>query len=367
MLTLPGSESRPVTTHDTLRNALPEPLLSRRWRQWDSVVVELRRARDIDVVIPCRDHVVAVVLAGGANLYQYRNGRGSLRTLCSGDVIVTPAGEPKRWQHTGEALGIVLRLSSVYVEKVAKEGGANQARETQLQDNFGTRDAHVEEIALRFLKALEPEGSVARIYVESLTFQLAVHLLRHYSVHATPDILVEKRPAALSQHRLRRAIEYIDAHLADDVSLSDIAAALTMSPGHFAHAFRQTVGMPPHRYVLHRRIERAKSLLRNSDFPIGQIAQRIGCSSPSSFSFLFHCSTGVTPRSYRDGKPGFPFGNACDVVRAKDTPFPTRSPGFEGTAGAISGQPMLGASADPPEVGRVLEASRLGIGYGSRR
>jgi len=328
MLTLPGSESRPVTRHDTIRNTLPEPVLSSRWRRWDSVVVELRRARDIDVVIPYRDHVVAVVLAGGANLYQYRNGRGSLRTLYSGDIIVTPAGEPKRWRLTGEALGIVLRLSPAYVDKVAKQAGANQAPQTQLQDNFGTRDPHVEEIALRFLKALEPEGSVARIYVESLTFQLAVHLLRHYCVHATPGILVEKRPAALSQPRLRRAIEYIDAHLADDVTISNIAAALTMSPGHFAHAFRQTAGMPPHRYVLHCRIERAKSLLRNSDFPIGQIAQRIGCSSSSSFCFLFHCATGVTPRSYRNGKPGFPFGSAGDLVRAKDTPLPSQSQRF---------------------------------------
>src|SRR5262249_52819885 len=133
--------------------------------------------------------------------------------------------------------------------------------------------------------------------------RLASYLTKHYSARATPITVAPKRPATLSQHKLGRAMEYIDAHLGDDLTLCDIAAALAMSSGHFAHAFRHTVGMPPHRYVLCRRIEHAKWLLRNSDLPITQIAQQIGCSSPSSFSFLFHRATGITPTNYRNGKP----------------------------------------------------------------
>jgi AraC family transcriptional regulator len=283
------------------QSSLPDPMLSSRSRNWDGIVVELRRGRDVDIEIPYREHVVAVILAGGASLYQSRNGRTSLRTLRSGDVILTPAGEPKRWQHAEEAVAIALRLSPSYVARVA-EWRATRGKNTQLQDNFGTRDPYIEEAALRLLKALEREDGAGRTYVESLTSQLATHLIRHYSVCAKPALVLERRAATLSRHKLSRAIEYVESHLSDDLTLHEMAAALALSPGHFAHAFRATVGVPPHQYVLRRRVERAKALLRNSDLPITQIAEQIGSSSPSSFSFLFHRVTGVSPRTYRSGK-----------------------------------------------------------------
>src|SRR4051812_47861868 len=90
---------------------LPEPLLSSRSLDWNGIVVELRRARDIDVLLSHRDHAVAVILGGGAKLCQCRSGRTVSRTLHSGDVIITPAGEAKRWQHVEDAVGIVLRVS----------------------------------------------------------------------------------------------------------------------------------------------------------------------------------------------------------------------------------------------------------------
>jgi AraC family transcriptional regulator len=83
------------------------------------------------------------------------------------------------------------------------------------------------------------------------------------------------------------------------LTLSAIADAVALSPGHFAHAFRQATGVAPHRYVLERRVERAKALLRQSDMPITEIADRIGCSSHSHFSVLFHRITGLTPRQFR--------------------------------------------------------------------
>ncbi|MEO9163333.1 MAG: helix-turn-helix transcriptional regulator [Casimicrobiaceae bacterium] len=83
------------------------------------------------------------------------------------------------------------------------------------------------------------------------------------------------------------------------MTLAAIAEVVALSPGHFAHAFREATGIAPHRYVLERRVERAKELLRQSDMPITEIADRIGCSSHSHFSVLFHRITGVTPRKFR--------------------------------------------------------------------
>ena len=106
-------------------------------------------------------------------------------------------------------------------------------------------------------------------------------------------------PSKLSAKALKIAMDYIEAHLASDLTLADLARSLSMSPGHFAHLFRQTTGLPPHRFVLERRIARAKTLLRDTALPITEIAQQVGCASHSHLSVMFHRDTGVTPSDYR--------------------------------------------------------------------
>jgi len=275
--------------------ALAPPLLSSHSRDWKGITVELHRFRDVDVVLATPDHVISVHVAGTVNLLQRRGGSSAIKHLTAGDVIVTPAGEPKTWRHSGEAMVIVLRLAPTYVERIALEEGLSRV---ELQDNFGTRDTCAEQLGKKLLSGLETEGEASQIYVETLANQLALHLLQTYS--ATQS-LAERRAAKLSPFKLQRAIDYIDEHLRDDLTLSSISEALAMSPGHFAHAFRQSTGLPPHRYVLERRIERAKSLLRQTELPITEVAQLIGCASHSHFSVLFHRSTGCSPRDYRSG------------------------------------------------------------------
>jgi AraC family transcriptional regulator len=295
LLTQPYAATPDSSPH-TLSGTLPEPLLSSRSRGWNGIVVELHRFCDTDAVVQLRDHVLGVHIAGTVNLLQRRNGRTGVKLVRPGDTTITPMGEPKRWQHTGETMVILLRLAPAFVQSIAGEECAADPARFEIRDNLGVRDPQLEEIGRRLLAGLEPEGAASRIYAESLTTHLAIHLLRHY---CTASIPLEKPGAKLSHHKLLRAIEYIDDNLREDLSLTDIAEALAMSPGHFAHAFRQTTGLPPHRYVLERRIERAKSLLHETDLPITEIAHLIGCASHSHFSVMFHRATGQTPRDYR--------------------------------------------------------------------
>lgn len=282
----------------------PAPLLSSRLRGWTGFAVELRCSHAVDVTIPYHDHAIAVVLAGGPNLYQSRSGRSSSRVLRSGDVIVTPAGASKRWRHTDEVVGIVVRMSPSFVALASGEGSADETGSPVLRDEFGTRDSYIEAIATQLLRAIATERDRGRIYAESLASRLAVHLVTHYSARVLSGRMVERPPATLSPRNLVRVIEFVDGHLGADMSIQHLAGILSMSTGHFAHAFRHTVGLPPHHYVLVRRIERAKALLRNSDLSITQIAQEIGCATPSSFSFLFRRVVGVTPSAYRGRESG---------------------------------------------------------------
>jgi AraC family transcriptional regulator len=285
----------PITGSDG-RTGVPEPLLSSRSRQWDGIVVELHRARNVDVLIPYPDHVVSVVLAGVPNLYLARGGLTSHTTLHCGDVIITSAGGPTHWRHKEEAMAIILRLAPSYVDRVAVEDCAVHGQLPEIQDTVGKHDERIEEIAKQLLAGIESDPRASRLYIESLTHQLAMHLLRHYSA---PGLTVGKPSLKLSQRKLCHAIEFIEANLSQDLTHSQLAAAAAMSPSHFAHAFRQATGLPPHRYVLNRRIEHAKTLLRHTDLPITEIAQIVGCCSHSNFTALFHKATGVAPSHYR--------------------------------------------------------------------
>jgi AraC family transcriptional regulator len=276
---------------------LPSPLLSSSSRGWNGIVVELHHFRGVDAVVPIFDHVVGVHVAGSVNLLQSRNGRSTVKHVRAGDVTVTPSGEPKRFQHSGENIVILLKVAPALLERVACEECIGDCPRFELRENFGTADPRLVELGKGILASLESEGSIGSSRAESLAMDVATHLLRHYCTASLPAL---KPVPQLSQRKLQRALEYIDNNLREDVSIADVAQMLSISPGHFAHAFRQTTGLSPHRFLLERRLEHAKALLRDTDLPITEIAHRIGCASHSHFSVLFRRATGQTPRDYRN-------------------------------------------------------------------
>jgi len=97
-----------------------------------------------------------------------------------------------------------------------------------------------------------------------------------------------------------RVIEYINEHLGDELNLVELSKIAKLSPHHFATAFRASTGISPHRYVIERRIDRARDLLRQKDKTISEIALAAGFSSQSHLTANFHRTTGVTPRKFRE-------------------------------------------------------------------
>jgi len=209
---------------------------------------------------------------------------------------VTPVGPSTHWRQAGQSLVVLLRLSPEYVRNVAGDEWALDPDRFEIRGTFGARDGCIEDLGRRLLAGMELEGIDSHLYVDTLTCELTIHLLREYT---SANVASPWPKAKLSPHKLRRAILYIDDNLRNELTLSALAKAVALSPGHFAHAFRQAAGVTPHRYVVERRVERAKELLRQSDLPITEIADRIGCSSHSHFSVLFHRVTGLTPRQFR--------------------------------------------------------------------
>jgi AraC-like DNA-binding protein len=108
---------------------------------------------------------------------------------------------------------------------------------------------------------------------------------------------------ALPRLRLRRVCEFIQDNLNRQLSLLDLSVVVHMSPYHFARLFKQSTGVPPHRFVLGQRIARASVLLRDARLSIGEVGRLVGFRTPSHFTTAFRRMTGITPSAYRCGWP----------------------------------------------------------------
>ena len=135
-----------------------------------------------------------------------------------------------------------------------------------------------------------------RAYVEALGIALAHELARMNDGGAPP---ADDLRGGLPGWQQNKLTQYIEEHLAEEVSLASLAGLVQLSPYHFARAFKQSFGIPPHRYLTDRRIERAKSLLAQRQLSVTEIALEVGFSETSSFTAAFRKSTGETPTDYR--------------------------------------------------------------------
>ena len=103
----------------------------------------------------------------------------------------------------------------------------------------------------------------------------------------------------LSKPQLRRAVEYIHSNLEKNPSLAEVAQEIRISPFYFTRLFKQSTGLPPHRYLIRCRIESAKKLLSEADLTIAEIAAKLGFQDQSHFTSQFRRETGTTPKAYR--------------------------------------------------------------------
>jgi AraC family transcriptional regulator len=113
---------------------------------------------------------------------------------------------------------------------------------------------------------------------------------------------VERVPTGgLPWHTLRRVCGFIQDNLNRQLTLMDLSTVVHMSPYHFAHLFKQSTGVAPHRFMLGQRVARASLLLRAARLSIAEVARLVGFRTPSHFTTAFRRMTGITPSAYRWG------------------------------------------------------------------
>lgn len=293
---MPRVASRPPGNPATPATPAPAPLVTSAARAWRGVEIELHHFAGVDWLASIPRHVAGLHVSGAVNLLQSRGGRTWMRHVQPGDVTFTPCGEPKRFQHSGDNVVLLVMVDPWLVQR-AVEDECRRAAPLEMLEVPGRPDPRLMAIGRQLLECLGAEGPATRMRAESHAYDLARHLATQYA--AAKQSRCTDPPFHLTPRKLQRALEYIEAHVREDVSLADVAHELAMSPGHFAHAFKGSTGLAPHRYLVARRMELAKSLLRRTDLPITEIAHQVGYGTHSHFSVTFQRLTGQTPRDFR--------------------------------------------------------------------
>ncbi|MBD0267458.1 MAG: helix-turn-helix transcriptional regulator [Cyanobacteria bacterium Co-bin8] len=252
------------------------------------------------------EHTVCMSLsARPVRFVQIKGGKTLSSLNLKGDIAITPAQMPffARWHDNDHYME--MRLAADFMAAVARESLDLDPARLELMPEFRLQDARLEAIALMLLDELNQTNPGGRLYVESLTNLLAVHLLRQYAVtrprwaKADSEGTSPSYPGGLPQRQLLPVLDYIHNALDADLKLSDLATLVGLSPFHFSHQFKQTMGVAPYQYVLQQRVERAKQLLKQTNHSIVEIALMCGFNSHSHLSKQFRQVTGTTPSAYR--------------------------------------------------------------------
>lgn len=167
--------------------------------------------------------------------------------------------------------------------------------EAELQPRLLFEDDDLWETALKLKGQIGGADPSDRMYADALGGLLAHELLRL-------DGGVRSRRTyrgGLAGWQQTRVMEFMEGHLAQDISLSTLARLVRLSPYHFLRCFKTSFGEPPHRYWTRRRIERAMALMGNPRASVTDIALDVGYATTSAFSVAFRRITGQTPTDYR--------------------------------------------------------------------
>jgi AraC family transcriptional regulator len=183
-----------------------------------------------------------------------------------------------------------MSLPVPMLKAVAEENGLG-ARGMELRNRFMVRDRQLESIGWAMKSEMEMGSPSGQLYLDGLALSAAARLVAGHSSVA----VVEQRRGGLDGRRLKRTLEFIEAHLAEELSLTRLAAVAEMSVSHFRAGFRESVGTAVHQYVIERRVERAKSLLMRDGQSIVEIALAAGFTHQSHLARHMQRSTGFSP------------------------------------------------------------------------
>jgi AraC family transcriptional regulator len=243
------------------------------------------------------ESVLALPLAASAhNRWSWDMGSGWRHASAApGSLLILPAGVESRWRVKGQRKLLLLTLPSTTLEGVLDSAlPENLARTFHSLTQAPWEDAFIAQTMVRLWGATLAHDPTDLLLADGALVALATHLLQRAGAGEKPG-----RRVAMPAWRLQRVIEFVDAHLHEDLGIAVLADAAGLSVRHFTRAFTQQVGETPHRWLMNRRIDKAKQRLAHSDDTLEQVARACGFNAQSHFTRVFRLITGEPPKRWQ--------------------------------------------------------------------
>lgn len=276
-------------------------------KEWDGMRFEygqLREVGEFDFAMP--QGAISVAFAPHEKVTWSVDGGSRKTTALPAGSVFLYGDHTFTWhQRQQESEYVNFMFDDTWLQQVAADNQIDLKTTHAGTLAFDTRLIFADPTILHVAQLLRSEvksNSVAsKMLVESLRNVLAIHLLRNYTDAQTAPEPKSSKAAqnALDAFQVKQIQDYIEENLAEELSILQLAELIPMSQYHFARAFKSALGQTPHKYVVQRRIERAKVLLSATQLPVLEIALRTGFSNPSHFTSQFRRYVGTTPRKYR--------------------------------------------------------------------
>jgi len=218
----------------------------------------------------------------------------------AGTVHVTEPAVPVRCLFRGPYDVLHLHVPNTLIAECAHDTPGHCARALH-SEAVPRTDIAIDWLGRALLEADEIGGSFGQTYADCISMAIVSRLLVWTGHVATSE---RSRGSRLSQWRLKRAIDYVEARLDEPVSLADIASSVGLTRMHFAAQFRAATGLRPHEYLLRRRIERAQEMLVGTGMSLVDVALSVGFQTQSHFTSVFKRYAGQPPRAWRESRGG---------------------------------------------------------------
>lgn len=285
-----GNRSVPLLPGRPLTHTTPSTL-----SPWTGIILEKHRVGAVE--IPEHEHstfCLHLQTSGPVEMDWHSSGRSARLTTGAGNLIFLTPGTRDSLLWHGSSQRIVASIDPSVLARAA-----TQLELAQLPD-FDNRWSFYDDQLRLLLTEMEREitsgSATGPLYGDLLSLSLSIALIRKYG--RTP-ITPTPRKGGISRPSLNRVLEYIAANLHSTIGLEDLSSVAGLSLFHFARAFRQSMGVTPHQYLLQRRIDTAKTLLRAPGSNLEAIASATGFSDASHLSKAFRRQTGTTPRAWQ--------------------------------------------------------------------
>ncbi|CAB3764793.1 helix-turn-helix transcriptional regulator [Paraburkholderia humisilvae] len=258
-------------------------------------------SRELSATTPADMYTVGVNLRS-TDITFLHDGRVTFEgRVMPGMFQVTGPGHSARAVFHASCDVLHLYVPQAVLDACQREASGDDAGTSVLVDDPRvSHDPCVERLGQALLLADEAFTSFGQMYVDSINLALVSRLLELRSRVPLNGAAPMLRKSALPKWRLKRAVEFIDAHLCDAIGLEDVANAAGLTRMHFAAQFRAATGLRPHEYLLRRRIECAQQLLADEEYSLLDAAQLAGFRSQAHFTTVFKRMVGATPKRWRD-------------------------------------------------------------------